>query len=87
MNRYNIEGELLTMAEIRARVPARVRDSTLRARVQMYERRTWASLCEPPSHRPRPEQRKPRTNLRLRVGRDWCGVFDDDFLPTSALGA
>lgn len=54
---YTIEGERLTYRQIRERVPATVKDCTLDARLRIYQRRTWAALCEPPSHRPRPEQR------------------------------
>lgn len=55
--RYDIEGELLTWREIRARVPASIKTCTLQARLIYYRRRTWAALTESPTHRPRPEQR------------------------------
>lgn len=57
--RYDIEGELLTFGQIRKRVPDVVKLDTLRKRLGAYQRRTWATLCEAPNHRPRPEDRTP----------------------------
>jgi len=56
---YEIDGELMTFTQIRSRVPASVKDSTLEGRLRFYGRRTWAELCEPPSHRPRTYQARP----------------------------
>lgn len=69
---YTIEGERLTFRQIRDRVPSTVKDETLRGRLRWYQRRTWATLCEPPSHRPRPEQRH-----RSPFDRPVLSRFDD----------
>lgn len=57
---YEVEGEHLTFSEIRARVPATIKSSTLKARLVWYGRATWEALSEPPTHRPRPHMRAKR---------------------------
>lgn len=58
---YQVEGKRLFWPEIRARVPAYVKDCTLRLRLIVYRYDTWEMLCSEPNKRRRPRRQVVKT--------------------------
>lgn len=70
---YDIEGERLTLPEIRARLPSNLKACTVRQRL-WYGWRTWQALASPADYRPRPYQVRP-SQQRQGESKPWRPAY------------